>query len=89
MPIYRVLESGNILHDGKPYTAGDTLNCTEKQAKLLTVEMIDTETLAYEKMTVAQLTEEVLKADPEADLKGLKKADLIEIIKESKKGAKQ
>ncbi len=43
MPKYKVREGEHIVHDGKDYNAGDTITCTEEQAKALRVDTVETQ----------------------------------------------
>ena len=41
MPKYKVRENENIIHDNVQYGPSDTFTCTEKQAALLRVDIVD------------------------------------------------
>jgi hypothetical protein len=44
MPKYKVREGEFIVHDNRAYSAGDTLTCSEEQAKMLRVDPLETTT---------------------------------------------
>lgn len=41
MPKYKVREGEHIIHDNKEHNGGDTVVCTEEQAKMLRVDPVE------------------------------------------------